>query len=138
MSNNHLVVLTVAAFIYDPSRGILIVHKNPDQKIDGGYWTCPGGKVEPNEAIIDALKREVHEEVGLTIEKYHWIGEDVFTVDGIYYHGQHFLCSAKRNAVTLENKFLAYKWIKRNNVDEYSFHPNIKKRILEIFDTQVT
>ncbi len=30
-----------------------------------GYIECPGGKVEANESLIDALKRELYEEVDL-------------------------------------------------------------------------
>jgi ADP-ribose pyrophosphatase YjhB (NUDIX family) len=31
-------------------------------------WTLPGGRTEPGEPILDALRREFHEETGLTIE----------------------------------------------------------------------
>jgi len=33
-----------------------------------GVWTLPGGVVEAGETLIEALKREVHEETAITVE----------------------------------------------------------------------
>ncbi len=34
-----------------------------------GYWTIPGGKVEPGERLLNALKREMKEETNLDVER---------------------------------------------------------------------
>jgi 8-oxo-dGTP diphosphatase len=133
MLEKFSVVLAVAAFILDSQGRILIAHKTPEQKIDGGLWTCPGGKVDPDEAIVAALRREVKEEVGLDITRYEWIGEDVFQSGGMFYHAQHFLCTVDAFNVILEDSFLGYEWLEEKNIDQYSFHPNIRRRIESVF-----
>ena len=35
----------------------------------GGLWEFPGGKLEPGESALDALKREIHEELNISIIK---------------------------------------------------------------------
>lgn len=82
MLEKYNIVLAVAAFIKRDDGRILIVKKSPEEKVDGGLWTVPGGKVEPSEHIIDALKRETKEESNLEIESYGWLNEDVFESGG--------------------------------------------------------
>jgi len=60
------VVPTVGVFaaIFDESGRILCVRTNYASK----GWTTPGGRVESGESPLDALTREVREEVSLDVE----------------------------------------------------------------------
>lgn len=57
---------TVGAFIFNPKGELLLVQSH---KWKGGLWVVPGGHIEWGESIDQAVKREVKEEVGLTVEK---------------------------------------------------------------------
>ena len=59
-------VHVVAAVIEDRG-GDIFIAKRPIDKHQGGLWEFPGGKVEPDESSFDALKRELHEEIGIEV-----------------------------------------------------------------------
>ncbi|MEZ0344356.1 MAG: NUDIX domain-containing protein [Caldimicrobium sp.] len=56
-------IRVVAGLIVD--KGKLFLVKRPEGKRDGGLFEFPGGKVEEGESLIEALKRELFEELGI-------------------------------------------------------------------------
>ncbi len=56
----------VAAVIYQPDGSYLLAQRPPG-KAYAGYWEFPGGKVEPGESLDAAIKREIHEELGIEV-----------------------------------------------------------------------
>jgi A/G-specific adenine glycosylase len=48
--------------------GRILIQKRPAGGLLAGLWEFPGGKVEPGESLTAALRREVHEELGVKIE----------------------------------------------------------------------
>ena len=64
--------VAVAVLIRADGRALLA--RRPAGKVYAGYWEFPGGKVEAGEPVIEALKREIREELGVAIERaYPWI-----------------------------------------------------------------
>ena len=62
----------------DVAVGVLIDAQNrflltsrPAGKVYAGYWEFPGGKLEAGETVAQALRRELHEELGITIGEAH-------------------------------------------------------------------
>jgi 8-oxo-dGTP diphosphatase len=52
--------------LIDGDRRFLLTSR-PKGKVYAGYWEFPGGKLEPGETVEAALRRELHEELGITI-----------------------------------------------------------------------
>ncbi|KAB7847269.1 NUDIX hydrolase [Streptomyces mobaraensis] len=56
----------VGAVIADEGGKILLLHRPADDYL-GGLWELPSGGVDDGETLIEALRREVAEETGLTV-----------------------------------------------------------------------
>ena len=61
-----MTIHVVAAALID-ARGRVLIAQRPPGKHLAGMWEFPGGKVEPGEAPAEALRRELLEEIGITI-----------------------------------------------------------------------
>lgn len=55
--------IRVSALMRREGRVLLCRHEKPDR---GEYWLLPGGGVETGETLVQALHRELHEELGIT------------------------------------------------------------------------
>jgi 8-oxo-dGTP diphosphatase len=51
--------------------GRFLLTSRPAGKVYDGYWEFPGGKLEPGESVEQALRRELIEEIGVTIAAVH-------------------------------------------------------------------
>jgi A/G-specific adenine glycosylase len=47
--------------------GRVLIAQRPPDKLLGGLWEFPGGKVNPGEDLLAGLKREIREELGVEI-----------------------------------------------------------------------
>jgi 8-oxo-dGTP diphosphatase len=61
-------VTEVAVGILIRSNGDFLMTTRPAGKAYAGYWEFPGGKLESNETVEEALRRELIEEIGVTIQ----------------------------------------------------------------------
>ncbi|MEO6690626.1 MAG: (deoxy)nucleoside triphosphate pyrophosphohydrolase, partial [Dokdonella sp.] len=60
--------IRVVAGVLRDSRGRLLLAERPPGKHLAGLWEFPGGKCEDGEAPVDALARELREEIGVIVE----------------------------------------------------------------------
>lgn len=61
-------VAVVAAIVVDSQSRVLMAQR-ADWQHQGGKWEFPGGKIEQHETHLQALSRELLEEVGLHIDE---------------------------------------------------------------------
>ena len=104
---------TVGALIVNKEGKILLVksHKWFDK------FTLPGGHIEVGETMVEAVKREVKEEVGLDVQVGHMllIQEAIFASE--FYKKRHFIfidfaCRSQNGQVELDqNELQEYTWV---------------------------
>jgi 8-oxo-dGTP diphosphatase len=61
----------VAVGVLIDGNGNFLLTSRPAGKVYAGYWEFPGGKLEAGETVAQALRRELHEELGITIGAAH-------------------------------------------------------------------
>lgn len=59
--------IDVAVGILMKPNGDVLLGCRPAGKPYAGYWEFPGGKVEAGESVVDALRREFAEEIGVQV-----------------------------------------------------------------------
>lgn len=73
----HTQVTDVAVGILVDGGGRYLLTTRPPGKVYAGYWEFPGGKLEAGETVAQALRRELQEEIGVTIGEVHLWREQV-------------------------------------------------------------
>ena len=64
-------IVDVAVGVLVREGGDFLLTSRPTGKVYEGYWEFPGGKLESGESVEAALRRELQEEIGITIGAVH-------------------------------------------------------------------
>lgn len=96
---------------------ILALKRAADDHSRGGNWDLPGGGYEQGEDVIAAIKREVMEEAGLTVNSLHpiffanriGVAEGFFQGDTVF--GVCYVSSDWEGEVVLSSEHTEYQWI---------------------------
>jgi 8-oxo-dGTP diphosphatase len=110
---------SVVAAIIKRDKQYLIVQRNKNKHL-GLKWEFPGGKVHENENFEEALKREVQEELNITINIRKKIAEEGYKDETIDILLHYYLCSQKNGTIKLsEHENLA--WVEKKDFEKYDF-----------------
>lgn len=128
MDNKHHIV-AVTALIQNKVGKILLVKRGEHEIAFPNKWALPGGKLERGETVLDTLKREIMEEVGLEIsEKHKYLRNYSFTrPDGYHVAGFVFRVEALSEDVVISEDFQAFAWISKEELAGYDHIPGLEK-----------
>src|SRR5690349_31926 len=111
----------VAGALFDDTGRVLIAQRPPGKHMAGG-WEFPGGKLEPGEAPLDGLKRELREELGVETHS----AEPVIAYEHAYADRRVLLDlwlvdRYTGNPASLDNQSL--KWVSLADLDDVGLLP---------------
>ncbi len=98
--------------------GRVLIAQRPADKLLGGLWEFPGGKVEPGESLPVCLRREIREELGIEIE----VGEQTLTLKHAYTHFKitlHVFEATRPSGRAQALEVADFKWVRPNELAAY-------------------
>jgi 8-oxo-dGTP diphosphatase len=115
---NKIVVALKAIIIYQQKA--LIVQRSYGDISGGGSWEFAGGKLEFGEKLETCLKREIMEEVGLSVKMEKLLYASTFlTKEKRQTVILNYLCYSFTDQVTLSEEHERYIWADKNTMKKY-------------------
>ncbi|MBS0615814.1 MAG: nucleoside triphosphatase NudI [Verrucomicrobia bacterium] len=123
----------VCPLIRNASDEYLICKTPKNRGIYPGQWCCPGGGIEPDEKMMEALHREIAEELGSALriseitpwtfsddirEKIHADG----TREWVYMIYLIFDCLAENTDIEPNEEFVEFAWVPAENLKNYDLN----------------
>ncbi len=114
-------VKVVAAIIENEQNEILCALRSPEMAIPN-MWEFPGGKVEKDEDIYTALRREINEELDCTIETIDLFHDNTHEYDTFIINILCITCQIV-NGTPDPSEHSKLIWLKRENLDSLKWAP---------------
>lgn len=126
------VLILASAIIWNKKQKILLLQRG-ETKTFQGYWQVPEGKLEEGESPIQALKREMQEELEIEIDEPELVlvTQSELEAKGMKYLAIRliFKVSSKTTEITLSHEHSAYKWLNPEEIKTLNLLPGTLEAI---------
>lgn len=119
----------IAAAVVIDKAGRLLIQRRADEALLGGLWELPGGKRKENETLPEACRRELKEELGITVA----VGALFMSVKHAYSHFRitlHAFRCTITDGTPVSAMQLPLRWVPLGSLGKYAF-PRANRRILD-------
>lgn len=107
---------------------LLVAQRNRPPEL-AGLWELPGGKVAPGEDDADALIRELHEELGITVSVGERLGADVALNAGMTLRAYRVALSA---GSPQPHDHRALRWVTADELDGLAWVPADRAWVVDL------
>lgn len=107
---------------------------------DKNFYMLIGGKIKELETSIEAIKREIKEEIDININNIELVclSEEFVNANGFNNHQINIIYKGIYNGKIKDNKFIglegdwcSYEWLDIDKINNYEIYPHIVKEIVE-------
>lgn len=88
-----------------------------------GKWEFPGGKIEENETLEEAIKREIREEIGIPVEVVEYLTDYTQVYPNRTIHLKLFYCVSKSKDININSEHTDYALVDFNEINNYDLAP---------------
>lgn len=112
--------IIVVGLVWNRRGQLLLCRMSPSRGVFPGQWGLPGGGIEPGERMLEALHRELMEELGIEVEDvrpafFKDRVHDKLFADGttrpVYMIFLLFHCTAAKETLRLGDELVEYRWL---------------------------
>jgi 8-oxo-dGTP diphosphatase len=114
----------------------LFLRRHKNFKSGAPEWDIPGGRIEPEEALSDALAREVYEETALVLDKPAELlaAQDIFVPSKSLHVVRLTYQAPASGKVSISNEHDEYKWMTQ---EEIAAEPHVDSYMKEVLEERV-
>ncbi len=122
----------VVGLVWNASDELLFCRMSPERGVFPGQWGFPGGGIEPGETMVEALERELGEEIGIGVRDIRpaffkdCLHQKIFA-DGrrrpVYMIFLVFHCRAASESIRLNDEFVEHRWLTEDGVRGMDLNP---------------
>ena len=128
-------IKVVGAVIENENNEILCALRSPDMSLPN-MWEFPGGKVEKDENLKEAIEREIQEELDCIIEFLDTFNDNTHEYDNFIVNLITVKCKLVSGTPTA-NEHSKLIWLKRENLDSLKWAPADIPAVMQLISEKV-
>lgn len=127
-------MIGVSGIVFNNQKQVLIIQRNQPPAM--GFWSIPGGKLEPGESLAEACQREIKEETGLETKVNKIVAIVERRIEGFHYVIIDFLALLMNEEKILpiaQSDVAEARWISLEHLSEYNLVPRLAEIITRAY-----
>lgn len=126
-----------SAVIYNSSQQVLLAKRSSSKAHDAGLWETIGGKIDSNESAVEALFREIKEELGdkVILKNLQFYKIYNFNTNEISLKSAVYWAEIEGKININKSEISEVRWFNEAEALELNYCVNCKDRVVDFFHT---